>query len=228
MPGAEHDAARARAVELELMHGRAMGMAVDQQVHAAGAHGRLHRRQIDIHDLSRTHARMAPAARTRLLCQAPAHAQGQAQELALPGRLSHYGAQQLIRPIRRAQGIAVREQRALAVQIDHHGVNEQSRAAALLEALLEQEVAITVHDEARHAAHAQRAQRVADLLPMCILIIVSDPGLEQIPEDVECIGAGGPSLEEIYELRTDRGLQRIHMQIGDEQRAHSYRSYLRI
>jgi hypothetical protein len=102
--------------------------------------------------------------------------------------------------------------------INHHGVNEQSCAAALLEASLQQKVAIAVHDVTRHAARAQRVQRVADLLPMWVLIIVSDPGLEQIPEDVERIGAGGPSLEEIYELRADRGFQRIQMQIGDEQR----------
>jgi hypothetical protein len=228
MPGAEHDAARRGPVELELMHSRPVGMTVDQQVHVAGTHSGLHCRQIDIHDLPCAHARMTPAASARLLCEAAAHLQRQAQELSLPARLAYYRAQQLVRPIRRAQRITVREQRALAVQINHHRVNQQSGAAALLEAPLQQKVAIAVHDVTRHAARAQRAQRVADLLPMWILIIVSDPGLEQIPKDVERIGAGGPSLEEIDELCADGGFQRIQMQIGDEQRAHSYRSYLRI
>ena len=228
MPGAEHDAARTGPVQLELMHGRPVGMTVDQQVHVAGAHSGLHCTRINIHDLARALARMAPAASARLLCQELAHPQGQAQELALPGGLAYYCAQQLIGPIRRAQRIAVREQRALTVQINHHRVNQQSCAAALLEALLEQKVAIAVHDVTRYAARAQCAQRVADLLSMRVLIIVSDPGLEQIPEDVERIGAGGPSLEEIYELCADGRFQRIQMQIGDEQRAHSYRSYLRI
>jgi len=227
MPGAQHDAARGGPVELELVHGWPVGVTVDQQVHVAGAHCGLHCTRINIHDLTRAHVRMAPAASARPLCQALTHPQRQAQELALPGRPAYYRAQQLIGPIRRAQRVSMREQRALTVQINHHGVNQQSCAAALREALLEQKVAIAVHDVTRHAARGERAQRVEDLLPLRVLIIVSDPGFEQIPEDVERIGAGGPSLEEIYELRADGRFQRVQMQIGDEQRAHSYRSYLK-
>lgn len=218
MPGAEHDPVRARAVQLEFVHGGAVGMAVDQPLHAAGTHGRAHGQFIRIHDGARGPARVAPAARARLLCELAPQAQRQSQETPLPVGLSHHRAQQLIGPICRAQRVAMGEQDALPVQVDQHGIGEQAGTTALLEAVLEQEVAIAVHDEAGHAALAQVPHGRADLAPMRIVIIIADPGLEQIPEDVERLGACRPRLEELDELPPRGGLLRIEVQIGDKQR----------
>ena len=91
MPGAQHDAARGGPVELELVHGRPVGVTVDQQVHVAGAHCGLHCTRINIHDLTRAHVRMAPAASARPLCQALTHPQRQAQELVLSDVLRRVG-----------------------------------------------------------------------------------------------------------------------------------------
>ena len=64
---------------------------------------------------------------------------------------------------------------------------EQSDSGPLLESVTVQKVSITAHEVDGHAAGGQRAQRVADLAAYRIRVVIADPGLEQIAEDVERI-----------------------------------------
>src|SRR5665213_3264768 len=67
VPGAQHDTPRRHPIELELVYRRPMRVAMDQQLHAAGTHGRIHRVGLDVHDLARRALGMAPAAVAGLL-----------------------------------------------------------------------------------------------------------------------------------------------------------------
>ena len=55
---------------------------------------------------------------------------------------------------------------------------------------------------------------------MRVLVVVPDPGFEQIAEDVERLGIVGAGAQELDELRAGRGFHCIQMQIGYEQRGH--------
>ena len=81
------------------------------------------------------------------------------RSIELHERIAHDAAQALVGMIVGAQRVAVHEQYALAVQVDHGAVGEQRRAGLAAEALADQEVAVAVHDEAVCTpASRQRAQ----------------------------------------------------------------------
>lgn len=66
-------------------------------------------------------------------------------------------------------------------------IREQSDSGPLLESLTVQKVSITAHEVDGHAARGKRAQRIADLAAHRVRVVIADPGLEQIAEDVERI-----------------------------------------
>ena len=86
--------------------------------------------------------------------------------------------------------------------------------------LLQQEITIAVHDVAGHAAAAAARRSAAQMrVAMRILVIVADPALEQIAEDVERLGARRrASPRNSMNCAPAAGSTRIQMQIGDEQR----------
>jgi hypothetical protein len=49
--------------------------------------------------------------------------------------------------------------------------------------------------------------------------VVADPGLEEVAEDVERVGAGDGPGEEALEARGDFRPRRLEVQVGDEERA---------
>jgi len=219
VPGAEHDAPGRLAVEIELVHRQPVRVPVNQCLHAAAAQRRLHGRRISVHDLPGGALRVTPAAAAGLLGEAAPQRQRQRQEASLPARAANHAAQQLIGAIGGAQGIAMRDQHRLAVQLDDARVGDQARAGALREAILVQEVPIAMHHIARHPAPAQLRERAADAVAVRLVVVVAHPGLEQVPENVERLGAGSARGKKIDELRAGRRLAGIQVQIGDEQGA---------
>jgi len=175
VPCAQHDATHGRAVELELVHGRAMRVAVDQHARAAGAHGGGDCALVHIHDVGGRVARVAAAAVASLLRQQPPHSQRQREETALPAFITDQASQVLIGTVGGAERIAVREQHTLAVGFDDDRIAEQPRAAELFEAPLQQEIPIAVHDIAGHAGGGEPSQRFADAATAGILLVIADP-----------------------------------------------------
>ena len=53
---------------------------------------------------------------------------------------------------------------------------------------------------------------------VALVVVIADPGLKQVTEDVERLGTAGPPRKEFDELLAGRRLAGIQMQIGDEQR----------
>ena len=77
--------------------------------------------------------------------------QRQPAQHELHERVAHDAAQALVGVIVGAQRVAVHQQDALAVQIDDRAVVEQLDAGLAAEALADQEIAVAVDEEARHA-----------------------------------------------------------------------------
>src|SRR5215470_6071841 len=92
------------------------------------------------------------------------------------------------------------EQHALATEFGDHWIVQQAAAAARAEAAAEQEVAIAVEGKARDATAVELTQRAAHPLIARLLIVVADPRLEQVTEDVERLGRGGLSAQEVHKL----------------------------
>jgi len=217
VPGAEHDAARRPAVELELMHCRPVRVAVYQGGDGTGAQCRVDCHLIRVHDCTRSALGVALAALAGLFGQAAPQRQRQGQEASLPARAANHATQQLIGPIGGAQRIAVRDQHRLAVQIDDQRIGDQASAGAALEAVLQEEVPIAMHHIARHTTVAQPRERHADVRAIGLVVVIADPSFEQIPEYVERLGGAGARCQKIDELRAGRRLAGIQMQVGDEQ-----------
>jgi hypothetical protein len=74
-----------------------------------------------------------------------------------------------------------------------------------------------MHHIARHAALAQTGERDAHALAIRLVVVIADPGFEQIAEYVERFRSAGARCQEIDELRAGRRLAGIQMQVGDEQ-----------
>jgi hypothetical protein len=114
----------------------------------------------------------------------------------------------------------VRQQHGRAVDRDRLVVAEQPAARERLEAGAEQEVAVAVHHGAGHPRVAQPRERGEDRRERGIVVVVADPRLEQVAQDIE--GARGErfALDEVHEQANRGSLARIEMQVGDEERAH--------
>jgi hypothetical protein len=74
-----------------------------------------------------------------------------------------------------------------------------------------------MHDIAGYSARAQARERDADALAIGLVVVIADPGFEQIAKYVERLGSAGARRQEIDELRAGRRLAGIQMQVGDEQ-----------
>ena len=115
-----------------------------------------------------------------------------------------------------AKRITVGQQYRFAVELDQHWIVDQAHAAARLETPAEKKVAIATHDVARHAARRELRECGADLRTIRVIIVVADPALKQITEDVQRLGAASAPREKCAKLLTGRRCERIQMQIGDE------------
>ena len=110
------------------------------------------------------------------------------------------------------------EQRLLAANIGDRRVRQQLGARRGAEALAHQEIAVAVHHVkpgARTRALAEKAghhgiERLAD-------VVVADPVLEEIAEDVQGIGPVRLGLQELEEALVRLGPILAEVKIGDEE-----------
>src|SRR5437870_178011 len=220
VPGAEHDPLGRRAVDAYLVHAGAVRVPVDHAPHPRRAEGRGHRAFVHVHDVGDRARDVAGAAGARLAAQGLANAERQSKEATLPVGATHRATELLVRVIVGAERIAVGEQHWLPIELGDDRIAEQPAAAALAEALSQQEITVAVQREAGDAALGKRAQAQAHPLLVGILIVIAHPGLEQVAEDVERLGLPGLAGEKVEELL--RGLRRggIEMHVRHEETRH--------
>jgi hypothetical protein len=117
----------------------------------------------------------------------------------------------------RAERIAMGQKHPLAVELGNDGIREKPAAGAVAELAAQQEIPVPVEQEARDAPGSQRAQSFADEGFVGVGVVIADPRLEEIAQDVERLGACGVRVQEPEEPLDGSRLARIQMHIGDEQ-----------
>src|SRR6185436_18740014 len=122
------------------------------------------------------------------------------EEFALPRLGARDPAPVLVVQVVGAQRVAVHEQRAHALDLVHARVGEELRAGGGAKALADEEVAVAVHEVDRHAAAGEVREQPRDhRVERRLEIVVADPGLEEVAQDVERVGGARLSFEQLDE-----------------------------
>jgi len=172
---------------------------------------------IDVHDFRCRRHDVLAAAGSQSRRKALPPRETQAAENPLHEWISHDAAQALVAHIVRAEDVAVHEQHGFAVEIDRRTVLQQATAGIAAEVRADEKVAVAVHEVARYAGGGKPAQGGLYRGIGRFRIIVSEPDLEQVAEDVQRLGPAGLTLQEIDELRGDLRRVGVKVQVGDEE-----------
>jgi len=106
----------------------------------------------------------------------------------LHDRIADDPSQALVAHVVCAEHIAVQQQHTLAVYLGDRAVLDQRRAGFPAEPLANQEITVAVHDETGDPGVRQGAQRLHDRVARGCRIVVAEPDLEQVAQDVERAG----------------------------------------
>ena len=153
------------------MHGRAVGVSMDQSGHAEAGEGGFNRLRIHVGDgleagpVAVDHFLLPAHARLPRLCgEGLARGQRLGQELRLPVRVAGLRTEGLVGVVVGAQQVTVHQQHRLAVQRHHRRVGQDAHAGAAGVVLADQEIAVAVDEVHRHAGVGEPAQTVGHLL----------------------------------------------------------------
>ena len=123
-------------------------------------------------------------------------AKGRARERALHARPAHDRAVALVGHVVDAEGVAVREQNALAESDDDGGIGQSHDAVRLEQRIADEEIAVAGHEADRPFGGGGGEHLGAARFEAALGHVVADPDLEQVAEDERrrrrrC-GAGAP------------------------------------
>jgi hypothetical protein len=138
---------------------------------------------------------------------------GCARAPALPSRIAHPAAKRLVLVIVGAERVAVHEERALPVEIDHGGIFKELDPGLGGETAGDQEIPIPVHEIRRDSGFQEACDAAVEREREPI---VADPVLEEVAEDVERVGPGRRGAQEPFELRGRLGPRFVEMKVRDE------------
>ncbi len=202
------------------MHSGPVCVAMNDALHARRTKRSGNRLVVDVHDVGSRFGRVLLAARARLIRQQLPVGDWQGEKSALPVRVTHDAAQFLIRMIVGAQSIAVRQEHTLAVEFGDDWIRKQPRAGAVAKLAADKKIAVAVQDEARDAVLRKLTQAGANTLLVRVGVVVADPRLEQISEDVHSFGAGPVATQKFQELLYGLRRAAIQMNVRDEEPRH--------
>ena len=130
--------------------------------------------------------------------------------------MANAAAEILVGRVVGAQGVAVHQQRRHPIQVDPGGVGEQRHAGPRGVAFGQHEVAVAVHEIHRRARSDQRREPLRRVACDRFVVVVADPGFEQVAEDVERVRPGHLVLQEAK--KTPGGSRAFvgEVQVGNE------------
>ena len=199
------------------MDGGAVGVAVDQVADAGVFHDAHHFRRGHVHDVFRLVGVVALALHAHALGEGAAFFQGFGEHALLPLGVAGHGAELLVGVVFGAQAVAVHQQGAGAVQVGHGAFVQQHAAAVVGELVAEQKVPVAVHEEQLGPGVGKAPEGVDRLAVEGAVIVVADPGFEQIPQHIEAVGLAGVVVEQGFQRGQVFRAGRIQMQIGNKQ-----------
>lgn len=135
------------------------------------------------------------------------------EEGPLPNGITYHAAEALVFDVIRAQGIAVHQQRGHALKFYQRGIGKYPAAGESRKAIADQKIAVAMHEINGHTDRSQFVQASHDPSMMRIRVIISDPGFEEISQDVEAVSPTGFAAQELQEQLRDPRTYRVEMQI---------------
>src|SRR5574340_1352634 len=111
--------------------------------------------------------------------------------------MAYAPAKGLVGRIVGTQGVAVHQQRRHTIQVDASGVGEQRHARFFHVARGQHEIPVSVHEIHRRTGIGQRLEMVRGIVRNLLVVVVADPGLEQVAQDVERVGTGNLFVEKV-------------------------------
>jgi hypothetical protein len=157
-------------------------------------------RLIDVHDDRGLGALVLFALRAQIKHLRASCLQRRGKEPFLPVIAPAEAAPFLVGRVLGAQRVPVHQQRPGAEQVHHRRVGQQSRPGSVAECLSQQEVAIAVHHvHGCSVARSVQQESGDDRVQGVREVVVPDPELEEVAEDVECVRARHDVLQECEE-----------------------------
>ena len=193
-----------------------VGMAVDQRGHPGGAHFPLDLGLGDIGDVHGLGPGLLATFAAQLARQLLAAGQRQVAQDEEGEGVAQDAAQLLVALVAGAEGIAVHQQHATAVEVGDMAIRQQAAGSLAAKGLADEKVAIAVHQVDGRAAVSQLAQGRGNLLLEGTHGVVADPGFEQIAKDVQGLGTAGAGFEEMQKRPDQVRALRFEMQVGDQ------------
>ena len=119
-----------------------------------------------------------------------------------------------------AQCVTVTENNVLPIQGNHNRVTEDCHAGFGGELLTYHEVPVAVHEKSRHAGVGQVTHRGLHLSVVGVGVVVAQPRIEQVAEDVKGFCLPAIVGEKTDKLLADSRLSSLQMKIGNKERSH--------
>ena len=159
-----------------------MGVAVDQVFDAGFLHDPDYFFRSHVHDVFRLVGVVALALHAHALGDHAAFFQGLGEHPLLPLGVTGHGAKLLVGRVQGAQAVAVHQQGAGAIQIHHGAFLQQSAATGGSEIVTEHEIPVAMHEVELAAVVAEAAEGADRFLIERGVIVVADPGFEQVAQ----------------------------------------------
>jgi len=200
VPVAENNALCGFAVQFEIVYSSAVRVTVEQGAHTMLAHETFDGGLIDVKYLGPPIlAVLGDAGLPYPSSDALPPFERQCVVELLYCRIADDTPEALIPKVVSAKQIAVAQQHRLATDVNQGWVMQQNCAAGLDEAFAKHEITIAVHDVAARPACSQFRKCRGDGPVVRIRVVVTDPVLEQVAEDVErirCLRFGCKKMQE--------------------------------
>jgi hypothetical protein len=105
------------------------------------------------------------------------------------------------------------QQHPLAVQVRDHGIGQETAARFPAEFAPDQKVTVAVKHKAADTGRGQGAKTVANARLSRVWVVVTNPGLEEVAQDVQGFRACSVSAQEFEELlaRLRRACIEVHI-----------------
>ena len=217
MPGTQDGANRGAMSTMEQVQRRAVGVSVDQQLGRGIVDPLLQLAGIGIHQIGRCGARVRLALCPGVGSKLAPGGQILAQKGRAPGVGTNLLAKTLIVGVGDALGITVQQHRSVAKTVQLDRFLQQPSAAAVQPGLTDQKVAIARQEGQLATRVAGLSQQRCHVPGQRRIIVVADPGLEQVAEDGQRLGATGPDAQPVAQQRQTGSV--IQVQVRDVQLA---------
>ena len=138
----------------------------------------------------------------------------------MPVGIAHLGTETLVFPVGEAEAVPVQEGHVGSVAVEAGRFGEQGPSATSGSIRADQEIAVTDHEEDGNAHRMEIHQAVEDRVESRITVIIPNPGLEQVAEDIKGGRIGPDGSQPAVGSGQCPGPSRIQVEVGDEIEGH--------